>query len=342
MNDRGVPLWLSSPLVELVTEGGRVTGAVVMREGRRFAIEARRGVILGAGGFEHDQAMREQFLPKPTSRQWSAAATSNTGDAHRAGIAIGAATGLMDHAWWIPVIPAPGVPSPWGLFAERSSPGQIMVDQLGRRYVDEALPYLEAGEAMYLAPLASEKSVPSFIVVDAEFRRKYPLGPLAPTAAYPESKLPREWEGTMYFKADSLDELARKAGIDATGLKESVRRNNEYARTGKDLDFHKGDSAYDRYYGDERVKPNPCIAPIEKPPYYAVVTYPGDIGTKGGLVTDEHAQVQSTTGAPIPGLYAIGNTARCVMGNKYPGAGATIGPAMAFGFIAAHHALRKD
>jgi 3-oxosteroid 1-dehydrogenase len=156
---------------------------------------------------------------------------------------------------------------------------------------------------------------------------------------FPDEKMPPGWEGTVYFKANTIGELAAKAGIDAAGLAETVRLNNEYARTGKDLEFRRGDSAYDRYYGDARVKPNPCIAPIAKPPYYAVVIRPGDTGTNGGLVTDEFARVLNQSGDPIAGLYAIGNTASCVMGTTYPGAGGTIGPCMTFGYVAARHAL---
>jgi 3-oxosteroid 1-dehydrogenase len=342
LNDRDVPLWLEAPMVELISDNTRVLGVIVERGGKRIAIEARAGVVMGAGGFEHNPQMRERYLPMPTSSKWSAAAPGNTGDAIRAGMAIGAATSLMEHAWWIPVICAPGVDSPWALFAERSSPGQIIVDQRGLRFTNEALPYLECGEAMYRAPGASAKSVPSFIVFDAEFRRKYPLGCFGPGSVFPDEKLPPEWEGVVYHKADSIEALARKAGIDPAGLAETVSRNNAFARTGKDLDFHRGESAYDRYYGDARVKPNPCIAPIAKAPFYAVVTYPGDIGTKGGLVTDEKARVLNQHGAVIEGLYAIGNTTSCVMGTKYPGAGATIGPCMTFGYIAARDALKKN
>jgi len=339
LNDRKIPVWLQSPLVELIVENGRVRGAVVERAGRRMLIEARKGVVMGAGGFEHNREMRERYLPQPTSGDWSASSTGNTGDAIRAGMAIGGAVSLMDHAWWIPVICAPGVDRPWALFAERSSPGQVIVDQRGLRFTNEALPYLECGEAMYRAPGGTAKTIPSFIVFDADFRRKYPLGCFGPGAMFPDSKMPPGWEGTVYFKANSIAELAAKAGIDPAGLAETVRLNNEYARTGKDLEFRRGDSAYDRYYGDARVKPNPCIAPIAKPPYYAVVIRPGDTGTNGGLVTDEYARVLRDSGEPIEGLYAIGNTASCVMGTKYPGAGGTIGPCMTFGFVAAHHAL---
>jgi 3-oxosteroid 1-dehydrogenase len=340
LNDRQVPVWLSSPMLELIGEAGRVRGAVIQQGERRIAVEARAGVIVGAGGFEHNPEMREKFLPHPTSCAWSASQTGNTGDAIRAGVAFGAATGLMQHAWWIPVICAPGVERPWALFAERSSPGQIMVDRRGLRFTNEAAPYLECGEAMYRS--GGAPSVPSFIVFDAEFRRKYPLGCFGPSSVFPDEKLPPAWEGAVYHKADSVDALARKAGIDPAGLAETVGRNNEYARTGEDLDFRRGASAYDRYYADVRVKPNPCIAPIEKPPFYAVLTYPGDNGTRGGLCTNEKAQVISERGTAIEGLYAIGNSSASVMGTKYPGAGATIGPCMTFGYIAARHALRRD
>lgn len=341
LNDRRVPVWISSPMVELIPENGRVVGAIVEREGRRVAIGARAAVILGAGGFEHNTEMRMRHLPQPSSSAWSASQTGNTGDAIRAGIAVGAATSLMQYAWWIPVICAPGVERPWALFAERASPGQIIVDRRGQRFTNEAAPYLECGEAMYRAPGGGATSVPSFIVFDSEFRRKYPLGCFGPSSVFPDEKLPPAWRDIVYFKADSIDALARAAGIHVAGLEESVRRNNEYARTGRDLEFHRGESAYDRYYADMRIKPNPCIAPIAQPPFYAVVTYPGDIGTKGGLCIDEKARVLSERGAVIDGLYAIGNTAACVMGTKYPGAGATIGPCMTFGFIAANHALQR-
>lgn len=342
LNEQGVPVWLNAPLKELIVENGRVRGVLIERDGIPVRIEARAGVIMGAGGFEHNQKMREQYLPQPTSADWSAGQTGNTGDAHLAGMQIGAATALMQHAWWIPVIRVPGIDRPFALFAERSSPGQIIVNAQGARFGNEALPYLEAGEAMYHPVKGGGPSVPSYIVFDADFRRKYPLGCFGPSTVFPDEKLPPQWEGTVYFKANTLEELAKKASIDPAGLLETVRKNNAYAITGKDLDFQRGDSAYDRYYADKRVTPNPCIAPIAQAPFYAVITHPGDIGTKGGLVTDEKARVINEKGEVITGLYAIGNTASCVMGTTYPGAGGTIGPCMTFGYIAARHALGKE
>ncbi len=339
LKERSVPVWLNAPLAELITEDGRVRGAVIHTKRGGIRVEARKGVVLGAGGFEHNSAMRDRYLPQPNSSNWSASQTGNTGDALRAGQALWADTALLDCAWWIPVICAPGVERPWTLFAERGSPGHIMVNRQGLRFTNEAAPYLECGEAMYQAPGGA--AVPSFIVFDARFRQTYPLGCLGPGSVFPDSKLPASWLGTVYFKADSIERLAADAGIDPKGLSDSVRRINAYAKTGVDLDFHRGNSAYDRYYGDKRVKPNPCLAPLTQPPYYAVVTYPGDIGTKGGLRTNEHAQVLRRDDSTIEGLYAIGNSAACVMGRRYPGAGATIGPCMAFGYVAARHALGR-
>jgi 3-oxosteroid 1-dehydrogenase len=139
--------------------------------------------------------------------------------------------------------------------------------------------------------------------------------------------------------ADTLEGLAAQIGVDAKGLTESVRKLNDYARTGEDLDFHRGETVFDRYYGDENVTPNPCLAPIDRPPFYALEAYPGELGTKGGLETDASARVLKESGEVIPGLYAIGNCSASVMGHSYPGAGSTLGPANTFGYIAAHHAI---
>ena len=220
-----------------------------------------------------------------------------------------------------------------GIFAERSLPGLVIVNKKGKRFANEALPYLESGHAMYEAD-----SVPSWVVFDASFRKKYPFGPLGPGWATPDKFLPKKVKDLL-VKADTIDALAEQAGLDRGGLSDTIRRNNEFAQSGVDTDFGRGDSYYDKYYGDSSNKPNPCIAKIEQPPYYALPLYPGDIGTKGGLLTDEHARVLTENDEPIPGLYAVGNTSASVMGDKYLGAGATLGPAMAFAYLAARHML---
>lgn len=336
MMDRGIDLWLKSPMVELIESNGEVLGAVINREGKTVRVRARKGVVLGAGGFEHNQQMREQYLPKPTSAEWSGSQINNTGDAIQAAMKLGAATDLMQHAWWAPAVKIPAWDRPYIIFAERSLPGLVIVNKAGKRFANEAAPYLESGLAFYQAQTEKEPTVPSFVVFDATFRKKFPFGPIPPGYSTPDARMSkRVWE--VMVKADTIEELAKKVGIDPKGLAETVAKNNAFAASGKDTDFHRGESYYDRYYGDARTSPNPCIAPISEAPYYALPIHPGDIGTKGGPLTDVHGRVVDTSGNAIAGLYAIGNSASSVMGSKYPGAGATLGPAMTFGYLAAKH-----
>ena len=331
--EQGGQLWLQSPMVALTSEAGKVTGAEIKRPGQTVHVETSRAVILAAGGFEHNAKLREKHLPAPTRTDWSVSQENNTGDALGAALDLSAAVDLMEHAWWIPVIHVPGWPRPLGIFAERSLPGLVIVNRHGRRFANEALPYLESGFSMYQAD-----SVPSWVIFDARFRKKYPFGPLAPGWAMPDKSIPRKLRQIL-VKAESLTQLAEGCGIEAVGLIKTIERNNRFARTGKDEDFARGKSFYDGYYGDAKNKPNPCIARIDQPPFYALPLYPGDIGTKGGLLTNEYAQVMNTQGEAIAALYATGNTTAAVMGTKYLGAGATLGPAMTFGYIAALHAL---
>ena len=180
-------------------------------------------------------------------------------------------------------------------------------------------------------------AIPAHLVFDATFRRRYPVGPVRPGSIQPDAALPAALRDGFLVRADSIAELARAIGVDAAGLEASVARFNGFARTGRDEDFGRGDALSDRYYSDPQVAPNPCLAPIEAPPFYAVKVYPGDLGTKGGVVTDAHARALDRSGQPIPGLYAAGNCSASVMGETYPGAGGTIGPAMVFGFLGAEH-----
>ena len=337
--DRKVPLWLNTDFRDLVLDNGRVTGIKVVSKGRELTLNARRGVIIGAGGFEQNQALREKYLPQPTKTSWSATPPgNNTGAALEAGMAAGAATDLLEWAWWSPTIPVVGEEKPRGIFAERAFPGSIVVNGLGKRFCNEAQGYLEFGDAMYKDREATGgKNVPAWCIFDAHFRFNYAMGPLMPGQIMPDSRLRKEWQNSVYWKADTLEELARQIDVDPAGLATTVKTVNEYARTGEDKDFGRGGNVFDRYYGDVNVKPNPCLAPIQKGPFYAMRMDAGDIGTKGGLLTDAHARVVRPDGSPIEGLYAIGNTSASVMGIAYPGAGATIGPAMTFGYIAAHH-----
>ncbi len=338
MMDRGIPLWLNTPARELVVEGGRVVGVVAERNGQRLRIRATKGVILGAGGFESNQAMRQKYLPNPTRAEWTCANPDNTGDLIAQGMAIGAAVDLMDDAWWGPTTVVPGEARARMLVIEKSLPGSILVNKRGERYVNEALPYIDVVNAMYEKNTPEAPTVPSYLIFDATFRYKYPCGPFLQGSTQPDWALPKRLKQEYLKKAETIEGLAAIFGIDAAGLKATIAKVNQYARTGVDLDFHRGDTVFERYYGDEKVQPNPCLAPIEKPPFYGMEAFPGELGTKGGLKTNANAQVLAENGAVIPGLYAIGNCSASVMGRTYPGPGATLGPATTFGYVAAVHA----
>jgi 3-oxosteroid 1-dehydrogenase len=252
------------------------------------------------------------------------------------GMALGAAVDLMNDAWWGPTTVVPGEGRARMLVIEKGLPGSIFVNKRGERFLNEASPYNDICKVMYAKHSPESPCVPCYMVFDATYRRKYPCGPLLQATQQPDWMLPRALRGTGYLKkANTLRELAGTLGIDAAGLEESVRKMNSYARAGKDPDFHRGESLFDRYYGDEKVKPNPCLAPLDAAPYYGIVVYPGDLGTKGGLKTDVRARVLRESGEAIAGLYAIGNCSASVMGPAYPGAGGTLGPAMTFAFIVA-------
>jgi 3-oxosteroid 1-dehydrogenase len=242
----------------------------------------------------------------------------------------------MDDAWWGPSIPLSG--GPYFCLAERSLPGCILVNGAGQRFVNESAPYVDAVHAMYDGHGTGSPHIPSWLIIDQRYRNSYVFAGLPP-----RRPLPRRWyaAGAVY-RAPTIAELAGEAGVDPAALAKTVVRFNEFAEAGRDADFGRGDSAYDRYYGDPRCRPNPNLAPLTQPPFYAVKIVPGDLGTKGGLRTDERARVLREDGTPIPGLYAAGNTSAAVMGHSYAGAGATIGPAMTFGYIAALDLARAD
>ncbi|MFE2248530.1 FAD-dependent oxidoreductase [Streptomyces lavendulae] len=323
----GGDLWLSAPLTGLVTDAsGRVGGVRVMRAGREVAVAARGGVVLAAGGFSHDRELREKHLPAPTSTAWTHASEGQTGDALRLAGELGAATDLMDRVWGAPSLCPPGG-RPFFLVADRGVPGMIVVNGAGERYANEALPYHAFVDRMYAADRPGARTVPSWLVLDARSKARYLFAGLLPGQPFPKA-----WRESGFLKqAATVEELARE--ISAPGLPAAVRRFNGFAERGTDEDFGRGDSVYDRYYGDPTL-PNPNLAPIDKGPYYAVPVHPGDIGTKGGLVTDGDGRVLREDSTPIGGLYASGNCAAAVMGETYPGPGATIGPAMAFSWAA--------
>jgi 3-oxosteroid 1-dehydrogenase len=329
---RGIPIWREASAVELVLEGDRPVGLVVERGGKQERIEARRAVFLGAGGFARSEELRQQYQRHPISASWTSAHPGDLGDGLRLGLSAGAATALMDEAWWGPSsLLSPEGPAIFHV-SERSKPGSLIVDSSAKRYFNESMDYVLAGQTMYERH-AEVPAIPSYLIFDQRYRNRYPFGANLP------GRTPQELIDSGYFKrADTLEDLAQLCGLQPEVLRTTIEQFNNYARKGVDPDFHRGDNPYDRYYGDPRVRPNACLAPIEKPPFYAVELVPGDLGTKGGLVTDEHGRVLREDGTPIPGLYASGNTTASVMGRRYPGPGVTLAPALTFAYLAMRHA----
>ncbi|RJT22827.1 FAD-binding protein [Chakrabartia godavariana] len=334
LNEKGVPVWLESPLVNLVEEKGKVIGAVVRHEGKDLRIRTRKGVVLAAGGFDKNQSMRDENAPLYRNAYLSGGTSGNTGDSIRAGKALGAATLNMQSAWAAPVFYVPGEDRGRLCTIERALPGCIMVNQKGQRYLNEAASYHIVGQQMARRAAEHGDASPTWFVFDHKYRHNYPVGPLYPIM--PDWLQRGEVRGILK-KGKTIEELALAMRVPPDILAQTVARFNEHAVKGEDPDFHRGEAAYDKMYGDPRVGPNPCLAPIAKGPFYAMPIYPGDIGTNGGLLTDDKARVLDAKGKPITGLYAIGNNAASAMGESYPGAGVTIGPAMTFGYIAARH-----
>jgi len=324
--DAGVPIEYNSELIDLIVEDDKVVGVRVNHDGQEVELRATRGVILGAGGFEKNEEMRNKYLPSPTDPGWSTASQFNTGAAIQAGEAAGAALDMMDDAWWGPTIPLPS--GPWFCLAERNLPGSIIVNSTGQRFMNEALPYVEATHEIYKGEATGVSHVPAWMIIDQRYRNRYLFAGLSPRQPFPG----RWYKNGSVVKAGSL---AEKIGVPADGLNATVERFNGFASTGVDEDFRRGDSAYDRYYADPKVTPNPSLARIDQGPFYAVKIVPGDLGTKGGIVTDERARALRPDGSVIEGLYAAGNCSSAVMGHTYAGPGATIGPAMTFGYLAA-------
>jgi 3-oxosteroid 1-dehydrogenase len=327
--DANVPVWLSTPMTGLRTEGDRVTGVDILRDGQPRTIHATGGVILAAGGFEHNERMRKEYQRSPIGTEWTVGAVENTGDGIEAGLRLGAAVDIMDDAWWGPSIQLPR--GPYFCLAERTLPGCIMVNQAGERFVNEAAPYVDAVHAMYDNHTDEVSHIPSWLIADQRYRNRYIFAGLGPRQPFPG----RWYKHGAVHKASTLDGLAEEIDVPADALRTTVEKFNGYAESGVDADFHRGESAYDKYYGDPRNRPNPCLAPLSVAPFYAVRIVPGDLGTKGGLRTDPTARVLRTDGEAIPGLYAAGNAAVPVMGRTYAGPGATLGPAMVFGYLAA-------
>lgn len=331
LRSMNVPVWTSSPLTDLVVEDGRVVGVVVNHDGKDTTVRARAGVVLASGGFDRDAAMRRTYQSESIDGRWSLGAAADTGEVIQIAASHGADLAFMDAAWWFPVIPLPdGTTGP--MLAERSLPGQIIVNGHGRRFMDEAVNYMTAGQLIIAKHTADDPHIPAWIVFDQRYRNRYLFG----GALFPRQPLPPSWyDAGIAKKGATVAALADALGM--PDLPTTVDRFNLLAAAGRDDDFGRGDSAYDRYYGDPRVSPNPCLGPIDSGPFYAVQVVPGDLGTCGGVRADAYARVLRPDGSVIPGLYATGNAAGNAFGRVYPGPGATVGQGLSFGYVAARH-----
>jgi len=330
----GCDIHTEAALVALDQEGGKVTGAQIRFGGpgreRIERVKAARGVIVSAGGFARNAAMRHQYQREPTTDQWTHANPGDTGEAITAMAEAGAALGFMDESWWVMGF-LNDLPGGNQIVPELSKPHIMLVGADGKRFVNEANSYMEVGRATYERNKTT-KAIPAWAIMDSRHRKRFVFGFAMPGIT------PKAWLDKGYMKKEeTLEALAARCGIDAVELNRTVDRWNAMSRMGVDEDFHKGRSAYNRYYGDPTQTPNPCMGGIEKGPFYAAPLVPGDVGTCGGAVTDENGQVKRADGSRIEGLYAAGNCTSPIAGPHYIGAGQSIGCSAAFGMLAVKH-----
>jgi 3-oxosteroid 1-dehydrogenase len=335
----GVDIRTESPVRELIVEGGAVRGVLTVKNGRPWRVGARLGVLVNAGGFARNQRMRDLYAPG-TSVKWTMAAPGDTGEMIEEMMRIGAAVAQMEERVGNQQTLPPGAeeseskPTAQGITA---APHVILVDRSGVRYMNEGGSYMAYCKAM-LERNKTVPAVPSWAVFDSRYLAKYMLA-----GTLPGSKKPQSWFDSGYLKkANTLEELARQLEIDPATLTATVERFNGFVARNRDEDFHRGERAYDRWLGDPYHKPSETLGAIDKAPFYAIAVVPGDVGTYGGVVTDEHARVLREDGSVIPGLYATGVSTASVMGRAYPGAGSSVGPSLVWGYVAAKHAAKMD
>ena len=339
--DRGIPVWRDAPLVQLIAQNGRVAGVVVERRDKRTEIRASRGVILATGGFPWSKALRERAMEE-TPAGFSATSPDSTGDGIDIAMAAGARLDRrnVEGAFWTPVSVRTrrdgSVARFPHLMADRAKPGLIAVNKEGRRFYNEAENYHDFTRAM-LGRLRNEDQQPVHLICDAAFLRKYAFGAVPPLAF----ERRRAVKDGYLIEAKTIEDLADRLGVDREALRTTVDRYNRAAARGVDPEFGKGESAYNRYLGDAGHTPNPCVGPLDRPPFYAIRVYAGDIGTTFGLAADLHSQVLDAHDRPIVGLYACGGDRNSVMAGHYPSGGITIGPAITFAYLAVRHAAGK-
>jgi len=333
--DRSIPILLEPRAIDLIREDGRVIGIHAQRDGERIDLKARGGVVLASAGFEWNEGLQKRFLggriPVPNTPPW------NFGDGLLMAMEAGCDLANMSEVWHYPSLHIPGEtydgrPLARGIKAERSGPHVIWVNARGERFVNEAANYNSVGKAFFAMDenRPAYRNLPAWAIFDRQYRENFAVGTTMPEGPDPE----------YVIRADTLAELGAKTGIDGQRLAQTVARWNGFCVNGHDLDFGKGESAFDRFQGAHEAQ-YPNFGTIEKPPFYALPVHPGVLGTKGGPRTDANARVLSVRGRPIPGLYAAGNVAASVTGPSYYGIGSTLGPALTFGYIAGRCAARE-
>ena len=336
----GVPIWLNASLQELTVASGRVCGAVLWVKGNSWRVTVRRGIVLATGGFGGSIDRLNEHVRPPLAH--AVAFAGAAGDGIRMARTVGASV-EEDHAsaaFWTPVSETGWLDGGCGAFPhlslDRAKPGLVAVNAAGRRFVDEAVSYHEFVIGMY-GSHRTVPTIPAWLVCDREFIEKYGLGRVPPGRRWR-----RQFIKSGYLvEATSIGALARKIGVDAAGLRETVQQHNRFAETGEDQEFGKGSTEFDRHNGDPNHAPNPCLGRIGAPPYYAMAVYPSTLGTSVGLRADPDGRVLTETGEPIPGLFVCGNDMASIMRGRYPGPGINLGPALVFAYRAAM-AIRAD
>ena len=329
--DCGVSLWNCCSVESLYKENNTVKGANLKKSGKSIQVRTRKGVVLACGGFPQDAERTRRLFPH--ADHFSPAPPGNTGDGLRLAEAAGATIdeSLPNAAAWVPVSQVPRGDGSFGLFPhfiDRAKPGVIAVTPKGRRFVNEANSYHDFVQALFVQGESS-----AWLITDHRAIRAYGLGFVKP---WPLPLGPHLKSGYLQ-RGETFRVLAEKIRLEINPFEQTLSDYNKHAQSGSDPEFGKGSTAYNRFYGDPDIAPNPCVAPIAAPPFYAVKVVVGDLGTYAGIATNGHAQVLDENKRPIPGLYAAGNDALSIMGGNYPGPGITLGPAMTFGWIAGRH-----
>lgn len=335
-----VELRLGATAAALTEEAGRVTGVTFQQDGATYRVRASRGVVLATGGLSHDLDLRRRFYPTAAA-ELSATLPDDTGDGVRLGLAAGGRVGQdgTNNGFWVPASKFRRPDGSPGVYphtvTDRAKPGLIAVDRTGRRFVNEAVSYHEFVLAMFRNDNAGRG--PAWLICDKRFLWRYGLGRVKPFR-----RSLRDDIGSGYLRsAPTIAGLAQAIGVERDALVSTVERYNQAARDGSDPEFGRGRDAYQRHLGDAENQPNPCVAPILDPPFYAVSVYPADLGSAAGLVTDASARVLREDGTPVAGLYACGNDMNSVMNGAYPGPGITLGPALTFGYLAGREAAHS-